>query len=54
MRAYNYRLNHNKGKKMFQWTIQEKVITKADIKKIWAAWTDVQNWPKWDLELVWN
>lgn len=39
---------------MFDWTVTEKVNTKASKEEIWAIWQDVQNWPKWDADLEWS
>ena len=33
------------------WRCEHKVVVKASKAAVWAAWTDVENWPKWDTDL---
>lgn len=39
---------------MFSWTIQADAKAKASSEQVWAIWTDVTSWPKWDHELEWS
>jgi len=34
---------------MFRWALESQVHVKATPMKIWAVWTDLSSWTKWDL-----
>lgn len=39
---------------MFKWKLSAESKAKATSKNVWAIWTDVSSWPKWDHELEWS
>lgn len=35
------------------WTNEHSLVTNAPKENIWRLWSDVENWHKWDNEILW-